>query len=476
MKRPTTVASHLCTATLWAVLLSPAFFATVVWARVFGATGTPSATWGETRSEIVIEPWRLYAGSGYAAVVLALLLATLVVSFAATRPTGPRPGTALLVCALLMYAGPVLSGVLGEHGGAGDWRLWLAPLLLTAFHLAPRTDLATLVRLLRAALRVFTYGSLLALALAPTWAVVASKVVNFRLDLVLPGGRLAGLTNHPNALGAVVVAALLLECQSVARTRLWPLHAAVAGTTLLFAQSRTAWLAALVGLLFLRKASEMGEAGRSVGAGVDRSRVHPVITRGIPVGLALCAALFVPSVLKEFEDVASSDEVSTLHGRHLPWEAALGAFRESPWLGWGPGLFSDPLSPVHRAFDHAHNQLLHTLGTAGLLGAAGLLLFVAAAGWASARTSRVSGGLGWALTAATLMVCVPEAPLRGNGFTPYLVLTLVLFGVLSTAAAERAAGGSAGTVGPAAPPPSAVRVPRPAAAPESSAPAADSTR
>ncbi|CAM5615842.1 hypothetical protein GCM10010329_18850 [Streptomyces spiroverticillatus] len=446
-----TVAAQLRTACLWVVLLSPAFFATVVWGRaIVAANDVLGAAYGTPRAEVALAPWRMQAAVGWAGLSFALFTATLVIALVAPRPARRRPGSAVLAGALLMYAGPVLAGVWAGHGGAGDWRLWLAPLLLTAFQLAPRPRLETLVRTLRAGLRVFTYGSLLVLVVAPNWAVLASPVVNFGLDLVMPGGRLAGLSNHPAALGTLSVLALLLEVQGIARTRLWLVHSAAAGLTLLFAQSRTAWLAALVSLLFVYRREDALRAGR----------VHPAVKRLVAAGLAGSAALFSPAVVDGFHQVTSSDEVATLHGRELPWRLALEAFHENIWFGYGPGLFSDRSSPVGGAFDHAHNQVLHTLGTAGIAGAAGLLVFLLVVLWTAARTAAVTHGLSWALTATTLVLCVPEAPLRGNGFTPYLVLTLTLFTVLSTASAQRAGQQSSAP---------AARVPRPAAARESTA-------
>jgi len=436
---PSVQASRIHAILFWLAGLSPIFFAAVVWNRTQWLAGP--FTWGQSRTRVVASSWRLDAGLLYGGMVLLLVLA--VVMAATASNSAPRPGRALISAFLIMYACPMISAAFGGHGGLSDWRLWLAPLLLLACYLAPPMGLEQMMRLVRPMLRVYVWGSLAALAVAPEWAIAPSFINTFSLEWLTPGGRLAGLTNHPISLGVLAAVALVVECVSLHRRRGWQLHAAAAAFVLLLSQTRTAWLAAAAALPFLyrRDSSQL---------------VQPLADRAMAFGIVACVSTLVPAVPQQLLTIRDSSEVTTLHGRTLPWEMSLDAFRSNVLLGYGPTLFTDESSPVHGAFDHAHDQLLQTLGTAGLLGGAGLLVLAGALIVVAVRTARASAGLSVALIVLTTVICVPEAPLRGEGFTPYLLLTMVLFTVLRSALSD-------------AVPQEAGHVPRQDAAPECAA-------
>lgn len=409
--RATAVAVHFAVAAMWAVGLSPAFFAVVVWDRAPEAVDDPSGV-RRVDAQAMLPEWQVHAGELYAALTVVLLLGVVLFSLADPNRRVGRTAATLMAGGLAMYAGPVLAGLFGGHGGAGDWRLWVAPLAIAAFCLAPPVPVGRQLDRLRSVLRVYTWGSLGALLVAPDWAMATSHIVNFRLPVV-GSDRLLGLTNHPILLGIIVTAALVLEVAPVRRRRFWAAHAAVATAVLLLAQSRTAWLTALVALPFLY---------RRGGA----YQVHPVVKRLLAVGMVLCAVPFVPGLLDQIGRVSGDREVTSLHGRTTVWDVAMDAFHANPLWGYGPTLFSDPASPARGAYDHAHSQLHQTLGTSGLVGAAGLAVFLCVLVAVASRTARVSAGLTPALVALTLVTCVVEAPLRGLGFSPFLVLVVVV--------------------------------------------------
>ncbi|WP_030269316.1 O-antigen ligase family protein [Streptomyces sp. NRRL B-24484] len=410
-----TVAPRLAAVAVWAVGLGPAFFAVVLSPRGPADSGAP-ADWGLPTAQEGPAAWQLQVGMGYLLATVALLVGVLLFALAGPRrPAGPV-GAAVAAAALGMYAGPVLSALFGGHGGAGDWRLYLAPLTVAALYAAPRIRPAAMMRRVRAMLRVYTWGSLCALAVAPGWALAASPIVNFRLP-GLGSSRLVGVTTHPILLGVIASAALAVELAPLYRSRLWPLHAGAAAAVLVLAQSRTAWLAAPLGLLLLYRRGA-------------HHRIHPLLRRLLVLGIAVCGAVLVPALVTGAGQVLSDREVSTLHGRTAVWDMAMSAFRSDVLLGYGPTLFTDRSSPVQAVYSHAHSQLHQTLATSGLVGAAGLLLFAAAVVVAAARGAAAGAGLPWALTAVTVATCVTEAPLRGVDFSPFLLLVLVLVSVL----------------------------------------------
>lgn len=412
------VATRLTTALTWTVGLSPAFFAVVVWDR----TRTPQGTaldWGAKTVQATPTGWGLAAGEVYAVGTIALLVSVLVFSLVDDRPSPKRGASALAATGIGLYVGPVLSGLFGAHGGAGDWRLWLAPLIVAALYVAPPVPMIELLQRMRAILRVYIWGSLCSLVLAPEWATATSSIVNFRLPGV-GSSRLLGVTNHPILLGVLAAVALMLELVRVDRRRLWPLHSGAAAVVLLLAQSRTAWMAALVALPLLYRRD-------------SRHRVHPLLVRGLAFGIAACAVPFVPGLMDQIQRTTSDSEVTSLHGRTEVWGMAMSAFRSDPLWGYGPTLFTDRQSPVRGLYDHAHSQLYQTLGTSGLIGAVGLVAFATVLLVTAARTARVTAGLSWSLVAVTLTTSLTEAPLRGLGFSPYLVLVAVVVTILLAA-------------------------------------------
>lgn len=420
---PTVAAERVSAAALWAVGLSPAVFSVFVWERVPDTEGVP-VDWGSAAPQAATAPWRIDVGLAYASVTIGLLVATLVLAVADNRRT-PRShvGGPLAAAAVGVYLGPLLSAAAGGHGGVADWRLWLGPLCVAAVYASPALTLETLLRRLRVILRVYTWGSLCALVVAPDWALTPNDIVNFRLPWV-GAARLVGLTDHPIPLGVMAAAVLALELAPLVRSRLWTLHAAAAAAVLLLAQSRTAWIAALVGLPLIYRHT-------------SARRVPPLLVRGLIAGMACCAGALVPTVAMRFTKVLSSPEVVSLHGRTTVWDLAMSAFRADPLFGYGPTLFTDPSSPVHGTYAHAHSQIYQTLSTSGLVGAVGLLLFAVALLAAASRTGAVSAGLTWSLVGITLVTCMAEAPLRSDEFSPFLLLVVVDIAVLL--AAERAA-------------------------------------
>jgi O-antigen ligase len=403
-------------AVLWVVGLSPAFGALTVSRRGNELLATtldqyPSA------SAAPLAPWQVLATRISILVAFTTVGAALAHCLARRSRRASRLGAFLLAAGIAMYAAPIISGLVGPHGGAWDWRLWFAPLALLTLYLAPPVPPACLLRHVRGILRVYTWGSLTALLVAPGWALSPSPIVNFRL----PGFgslRLFGLTDHPVLLGVVAMTALVVELAPLDRPRLWPLHAAAAAAVILTAQSRTAWITALVSLPFLYR--------RDV-----PHRVPPWITRALGSGLAVNAAFLVPATAAVVGRVMADPEVDSLHGRTEVWDISMHVFESDMVLGYGPRLFLDRASPVHLVYPHAHSQLFQTLATSGLVGAAALALFITALIVAAARSGAASNGLSWALVATPLVTCLTEPPFRGLEISnPYVLVVLLDFAIL----------------------------------------------
>ena len=101
------------------------------------------------------------------------------------------------------------------------------------------------------------------------------------------------------------------------------------------------------------------------------------------VGVALRVEL-LEGVLGRFERLSSTEPGGTFLLRLTLWKAALGAFLDHPLVGIGPGMFKAvqeiyPSMRMDPAFIYvrglsAHNQVLHYLAEAGIIGGFAMIL------------------------------------------------------------------------------------------------------
>lgn len=335
---------------------------------------------------------------------------------------GSRAGAALVVAASVMYAGPVVSAALGGRGGLSE-TLLIAPVVVIAAYMTPQPPLDQLVRHARAIVRIYIYGSLASLAVAPVWATYRIALYDEQyLERAFFGiPQLTGMASDPNILGPLAAVALAIEVVRIGRRRFWIVHASAAFAVLFLSQSRTGYLAGAVSMIALivwnfgRKPARLGV-------------------------LVLTAALTLVPFIHPTPQTAvvqslQSRDVSTLHGRTTVWRIALDEFERSPLIGYGPELFS----PQYRRNLNAglswvgqgHNQYIQTLGESGLLGFVGLLAFLGGLTWTAFRATGSTKGLSAALILMFHVRCMTEVPLRNRGldislFEIYLLFVLLL--------------------------------------------------
>ena len=328
---------------------------------------------------------------------------------------------ALLVSVAAVSAATLLTGLV--HG----WGLWSWPLVaLLAFVCVILIPLPSSEELRDQGIRVLlAYGtlSLLAAAVASDWAV--EREYDFS---VLPGvtSRLHGVVGHANSLGPMMVVLLILEWRRP-RRRPWVL--AVGTVTLIATQSKTAWaaLALIAGAAVLR---HFGQGNRRPVAPI----LGVVAVMGVSVYLAAGVSGGAP--IDRYDTSAE-----TLTGRTAIWQATLEAWRTDRLLGYGPSLWDDAMAYHYRyrvgfAPGHAHNQLVQTLGLAGVVGAAALLNYVYRLASEARRAHEVSRGTTTALVGALVLrgiteVVMPESPVVADFFLHFLT-----FWYIAAASAE----------------------------------------
>jgi O-antigen ligase len=261
---------------------------------------------------------------------------------------------------------------LGAAGG-GTWAVGVMTLVAAV----AADNVKFSVRLLAVApLAVVGFLSLAWLVVDPTNAVLDIT----RTSWNPLGGRLAGITEHPNLLGMLMGFLIALVAADAGWRWRRALTGAVAVACLVLSDSRTALAAALVAgvLVFVLR-----HAGRA----------RPRLTRAVVVGSLSIAGAACTLVL--WLDLRLWD--FTLSRRPALWAYIVERWPDSWLIGHGPFALSelrstDALFPI--PVPHAHNILLNELFATGVVGAVLLVVFFVTAGvgaLARARCGDLSG-------------------------------------------------------------------------------------
>jgi O-antigen ligase len=242
--------------------------------------------------------------------------------------------------------------------------------------------------------------------------------------------RLFGLTPHANTLGPVALIGLMLELHSPSATRAMRLaHLLAAASVFVLAQSKTAWVAALLIVVFVAlPVGFMPHRDPTKRLGHFARVVFTVLACiGLLIGVSVSMAAF-----DVFGFVEKNVQIHTLTGRSEIWNITLQAWQENPMFGYGRQVWGAQRMLEFRLFHvgQAHNQVVQTLGEAGLMGLFLLLIYLLTLAHASIRQFASSRGITLGLLIVILSRCVTEAPLRLDSTLSWPTFTLVLLLVL----------------------------------------------
>lgn len=290
-------------------------------------------------------------------------------------------------------------------------------------------------------------------------------MIPFKVSLVLdlsytqgwlPGlPRLAGLAPHAVSLGLLAQLGLLcLLARPYERRWLNRLAWTVGLLTLFIAQSKTAWLAFMVCTLAMLWVQH--------GSAWWRRLVNPlqpgpgqlalaILMLGV---LALTGVLMLTDVgvrLDRFINTPEGVQLTTLTGRDRIWAIAWEEWKRNPVFGHGPGIWDERFraSIGMSNATHAHNQFMDTLSRAGTVGAMGLVVYASVLLWLSLRFARATQGLSLGLFLALLLRAISEVPLLMFGYSPDLIIHVLLLMVLASATGQARATAPRSAVRPA---------------------------
>ena len=256
----------------------------------------------------------------------------------------------------------------------------------------------------------------------------------------LPGlPRLAGLAPHAVSLGLLAQLGLLcLLARPYERRWLNRLAWTVGLLTLFMAQSKTAWLAFLLctgAMLWVQH-----------GSAFWRRMVNPMqpgpgqlTLAALMLGvMALAGVLMFGDVsvrLDRFINTPEGAQLTSLTGRDRIWAIAWEEWARNPVFGHGPGIWDESFraSIGMSNATHAHNQFMDTLSRAGTVGAVGLGFYASVLLWLSLRFARTTQGLSLGLFLALLLRSISEVPLLMFGYSPDLIIHVLLLIVLASA-------------------------------------------
>ncbi len=284
---------------------------------------------------------------------------------------------------------------------------YLVPLIAAAaYAFRPTYDLA--IKILAIGCTVVCGVGLFVAAFRPGVAYTEPT----RFTSFLFSNRLAGITEHPNALALTAAIGFVtgLRLPGVSR---W-ICLAFCSLALIGADSRTGWFG-------LGAAACVLLAGASKGNVKARRNLAPRLL--LACGLSVIVAFVISSYLGQIQG-------NSFHGRGPIWRFVLDNWSSSLWIGHGPGAWAKLIEagkvPVY--VGQAHGQFFETLYT---LGAAGIVVLTAILVVWSIRSYRFAAYGEWtplALQALVIAYGTLESPLNlwGVGSDLWL-LAMILF-------------------------------------------------
>jgi exopolysaccharide production protein ExoQ len=286
--------------------------------------------------------------------------------------------------------------------------------------------------------------------------VLSFCLIFFKPELVLSRGyhgyipglnyRYAGLSNHANALGPLIVVFLMCLWVKPYDSRWLNRLGWVLGLfSLLLTQSKTSWIA-----FFLCSMSIAYFGHREF----LKQRLFDLKRPDLLIGILLLVMLasILLSLVVMFGSVgdklnsylmsrAGSDLIS-MTGRNQIWDVAIQEWKKYPIFGYGLTIWNDDFRAQIGlpAAHHAHNQFFQSLASAGLVGVVGLITYGVVLFRYTLKTAESSKGLSVALFVMIFIRSISEVPLAISSFgAEQMVHLLMLMVIVSNIAALRPA-------------------------------------
>ena len=334
----------------------------------------------------------------------------------------PDPARPILFGIIAFYIGTILIQALGSEHPDFSYKSFYVPIVLLAVYYQRATNIHLVVEAAKLAVFALMVTSLAGMLIVPDF------VLHRPHKGFIPGVdfRLFGFTPHANALGPVALIGIMLELHSPSRYRVVRVAQLLMATAVLvLAQSKTAWVAAAMVVIFVVLPLAIIPDRDPSRQTIQFRRAVFTLVACIGFAIGVSAAFAAVDVFDYLERTASVD---TLSGRTEIWNITLQAWHDNLLFGYGREIWgAERMAKFHMLHvGQAHNQFIQTLGEAGLAGLVLLLAFLLILLRASLRQFRASGGITFALLVVVLSRCVTESPMRVDGVVSWPTFTLVV--------------------------------------------------
>lgn len=253
---------------------------------------------------------------------------------------------------------------------------------------------------------VYLLMNLVSIFLVPGYAIEKNYqgAVSFRLH---------GLANHANTLGPYMVLTIIYLIIHPFSSKLF--NTAVlflAVILMLLTQSKTTLFLFVIVIIFaspwlLKKISRT-------------FKISVALILGPPLVFMLLSFVFSGGFI---EDSLNNPEITSISGRDVVWSTAIDAWLQNPLFGFGyTKLWNDEMVQnfyINYGWQprYSHNQLVQTLGQAGILGSIGLTGFLGVLFWGASKVSEksISIFLFGIVISFFFIRGISEVPI-GNGF------------------------------------------------------------
>ncbi|MFK7967489.1 MAG: O-antigen ligase family protein [Burkholderiaceae bacterium] len=364
------------------------------------------------------------ASAGRVAVALIALLAALALAYpqrGLSLPKHNRWRAKLLMWSIVFFilGHTVLPASLGAETNINLNILYGPALLIVAYRLGRQSSSAAFATI-KWSLLVFLLAGFLVFVFAPQMAMQTEQVP---LRVPFIDFRYWGLGSNPNNVAPLALLLVFFVIYQPFKSVVLTVFAVVVGgLTVLFAQSQTTWLAALILLpLFIFY--------RLIPKPVRKARVHPLFFLGMltltSIGLLMLLwelaqvdyDMFTDTVGRLSQgtagDVGQGSPDDSFLSRIEIWQIALETWEDHPWFGYGPAAWDTAFRvQIGKGYAYsAHNQLMQTVSVGGTVGLLSLLVYLSVLTFLSFKTAEQSHGLTVAILGLIIIRGITETPL-----------------------------------------------------------------
>ncbi len=298
-------------------------------------------------------------------------------------------GAGVVVYAITNY---LLNNTLGTYP-AFSMQPAYASCLLLATVLLTEDRLKQVVRWAQVGLVFLTFVSLILIPIAP------DLVLQSEYNHGIFSFRFWGLAAHANVMGPIVAITIILNyCYPLRNLKIDFVIKATLFTALVITQSKTAILALIFAFFgnWLITGSRIKVDGYAINHGwralmVARSSLRPFLGFS---ALVIFVGFLTISLMIDSDQYRSS-ELNVLTNRDIIWEVALNEFYRSPIFGYGSSIFDASFRSAVKIGSavNAHNQIIQTMASAGIVGLFGFLVYLSILGYWAYRLRRHLNGI-----------------------------------------------------------------------------------